>query len=373
MKTLKNLLYLLPMMGMMTISSCTDVENIEVEHIGGFNTSNDEKSEEYYANLRAYKQQAVNYGRPVAFGWYSNWAPAGAYRRGYLTSMPDSMDIVSMWSGAPSRHQLTPEQKKDKEFVQKVKGTKLLEVSLLSYIGKGRTPESVYEPVRKKADEEGWSEDKLNQEMIKARWKFWGYNGISGNQNHKEALARYAKALCDSLVVNEWDGFDIDWEIGSGVFDMDGSLSTNQDLEYLIKEMNNYIGPKSDPEGKGHKLICIDGGISYFVRAIPEYVDYFIIQSYGGVSDLNRYPDPRKIITTDNFESNAHSGGSLLQQAASMPNNGYKGGVGAFRMDNDYNNTPDYKWMRQAIQINQKVFNEWKENQDKLNKTNEKQ
>lgn len=72
-----------------------------------------------------------NYGRPVAFGWYSNWSPAGAYRKGYLTSMPDSMDIVSMWSGAPNRFKITPEQKADKEFVQKVKGTKLLEVSLL--------------------------------------------------------------------------------------------------------------------------------------------------------------------------------------------------------------------------------------------------
>lgn len=46
--------------------------------------------------------------------------------------MPDSMDIVSMWSGAPNRYEITPEQKADKEFVQKVKGTKLMEVSLIS-------------------------------------------------------------------------------------------------------------------------------------------------------------------------------------------------------------------------------------------------
>ena len=58
--------------------------------------------------------------------------------------MPDSMDFVSMWSGAPGRYEITPEQKADKEFVQKVKGTKLLQVSLLSYLGKGATPNSVY-------------------------------------------------------------------------------------------------------------------------------------------------------------------------------------------------------------------------------------
>lgn len=175
MKALKKLLYLLPLAGMMAFSSCTDVENIEVEHIGGYNTMEDAMNSEYYVKLREYKQQAVNYGRPVAFGWFSNWSPAGAYRRGYLTSMPDSMDIVSMWSGAPNRFEITPEQKRDKEFVQKVKGTKLLEVTLLSYLGKGRTPASVYAPVDKQADEEGWTSSKEK----KQRRKLVGNTGAS--------------------------------------------------------------------------------------------------------------------------------------------------------------------------------------------------
>lgn len=75
--------------------------------------------------------------------------------------MPDSMDFVSMWSGAPGRYEITPEQKADKEFVQKVKGTKLLQVSLLSYLGKGATPNSVYLEVEKQAEEEGWSAAQL--------------------------------------------------------------------------------------------------------------------------------------------------------------------------------------------------------------------
>ena len=54
MKTLKKLLYIIPLLGAM-ITSCTDVENIEVEHIGGYNTLGDS---EYYANLRAYKETA---------------------------------------------------------------------------------------------------------------------------------------------------------------------------------------------------------------------------------------------------------------------------------------------------------------------------
>ena len=85
MKTLRKLLYLFSLTGLMATTSCTEVENMEVEHIGGYNTLGDS---EYFANLRAYKQTMWNYGRPVAFGWYSNWSPAGAYRSGAVLPVP---------------------------------------------------------------------------------------------------------------------------------------------------------------------------------------------------------------------------------------------------------------------------------------------
>ena len=147
------------------------------------------------------------------------------------------------------------------------------------------------------------------------------------------------------MYANEWDGYDVDWEIGSGVFDMDGTLSQNKHLIHLVKEMNNYIGPKSDPEGKGHKMICIDGNIYGLTHELDEYVDYWIIQSYGSSNPgFDGYGvDPKKIICTENFEKYATNGGQLLKQAAAMPREGYKGGVGAYRFDNDYDNTPNYK------------------------------
>lgn len=364
MKTLKKLLYIIPLLGAM-ITSCTDVENIEVEHIGGYNTLGDS---EYYANLRAYKETAKNYGRPVAFGWFSNWAPSGVMRKGYLSSVPDSMDIISMWSGAPGRYEITEAQKADKEFAQKVKGIKLLEVSLLSHLGKGRTPEYIYDEIEKQAAEEGWSDSELTAAKKYARWDFWGFksHNFDNTEELNQALAKYAKALCDSLFVSEWDGFDIDWEPRNGFNDSDGTLNQTT-IEFLVKEMGKYIGPKSDLEGKGHKLLCIDGDIKYFSPEMEEYVDYWITQSYGSSSPHQYSPGniPEKLIITENFESYATSGGRLLQQAAWMPAEGYKGGVGAYRFDNDYDNTPDYKWMRQAIQINQQVFNEWKANQGK--------
>ncbi|WP_036896208.1 glycoside hydrolase family 18 [Prevotella sp. S7 MS 2] len=344
------------------LSSCADmieVENKPFDHIGGYNTMNNEKSEEYYANLREYKKQAMNYGRPVAFGWFSSWMPAGVGRHGYLASMPDSMDIVSMWSGAPNRFEITPQQKADKEFVQKVKGTKLLEVCLIGYIGKGRTPQSVYDEVDKKATAEGWFENKqrLTDAYVKARWKFWGYEGVPETKNHYECLDKYANALVDSLIANDWDGYDIDWEPGSGTFDLDGTCQTDEHVIYLIKKMGERIGPNSDPEGKGHKLLCYDGDEIAFKGELDPYIDYWIAQTYGRFPSINHLRvDSKKFILTENFEKNFEHGGLLLRHAALMPDKGYKGGFGAYRFDNDYDNMPNYKWMRRAIQINQEVF-----------------
>lgn len=81
-----------------------------------------------------------------------------------------------------------------------------------------------------------------------------GYtSGNPEGADMKEALAKYAKALCDSLFVSEWDGFDIDWEPTGGFNDADNTLTYRgyngySNMEFLIKEMGNYIGPKSDPE-----------------------------------------------------------------------------------------------------------------------------
>lgn len=370
----KALLYLVPAAVLAISASCTKVEKIDIDHIGGYNTMNNEESEAYYKSLREFKDEIWNYGRPVSFGWFSDWAPQGTARKGYLSAVPDSMDIISMWSGAPGRYEITPEQKKDKEFVQKVKGIKLLEVSLLSHLGKGRTPESIYTELYKQAEEEGWSESKLNEQKKFARWDFWGFTShdLNNIDELKEAHARFAKALCDSLYTSEWDGFDIDWEPGSGFNDSDRTLAgnprQNELIVFLVKEMGKYIGPASDPENKGHKLLCIDGIMDVFQRECPEYVDYFIEQSYGYTREIT-FERPEKVILCENFEQFAVGGGAIMGHASYMPKNGgYKGGFGAYRFTKDYDNSPDYKWMRKGIQENLRVFYEWKKAQEGGNK-----
>ncbi|MFT0288457.1 glycoside hydrolase family 18 [Bacteroides thetaiotaomicron] len=120
MKMLRRLLYILPVIGIM-IASCVDIESKDFEHIGGYNTMDNEESAQYYADLRAWKATSQGYGRPIFFGWFSNWSPEGPIRKGYLASLPDSIDMVSMWSGPFG---LNEAKLADKEIFQKRKAVR---------------------------------------------------------------------------------------------------------------------------------------------------------------------------------------------------------------------------------------------------------
>ena len=54
MKMLRRILYILPVIGIM-IASCVDIESKDFEHIGGYNTMDNEESAQYYVDLRAWK------------------------------------------------------------------------------------------------------------------------------------------------------------------------------------------------------------------------------------------------------------------------------------------------------------------------------
>ena len=58
MNIIKKLLFIIPAAGMLAVS-CTDVEKMEVDHIGGYNTMNNAESEAYYENLRNYKKTGM--------------------------------------------------------------------------------------------------------------------------------------------------------------------------------------------------------------------------------------------------------------------------------------------------------------------------
>lgn len=386
MKALSKLLYAIPAVAVAALSSCTDVEPMEVDHVGGMNTLDNAKSEAYYASLREWKEDArVNF-RPISFGWFSNWNPEGPIRKGYMESIPDSVDIISNWSG---NWNLTPAQIRDKEIFQKRKGGKVLCCHIFCDIGGGLTPAWV----GKQVEDENPDVDSQTLSRLKrhAQDAFWGFNWelpngdrtAKGSDEHIAAIKNYAKVWVDSIVKYDYDGLDIDWEpnIDGNGYDhsMKGGGSTGLPIgafmEIFIKEIGRYFGPMATerPGGKYYYL-AVDGEITY-AGDCAEYLDFYISQAYGNgsswgldsrVTSLQRWAgdkyDSRRHIFCENFESSWSYGGGLLFQASYQTPVGPKGGVGAFRFDNDYDNAPDYKYMRQAIQLNQQSYKKWLEN-----------
>lgn len=381
MKMLRRILYILPIIGMV-ITSCNDIESKNFEHIGGYNTMDNEESEQYYADLRAWKATSQNYGRPISFGWFSNWSPEGPIRKGYLASLPDSIDMVSMWSGPFG---INEAKIADKEIFQKKKGGKITVCYILHNIGTGITPTSVSEQVQ--AENPDASSEEITELVKKATEEYWGFtSGVKGAEDHIAAIKKYAKALVDTIVATDYDGLDIDWEPVNGGDGgrYAGSLKDRVNgprgefLHCLVEEIGKYFGPMATerPNGK-YFYFMIDGEIWNSNKESAPYFDYFITQAYGDTRLDSRvttlqgwcgeYYDYRKHIFTENFESSWTSGGVLLTQAAYNHVNGPKGGVGAFRLDNDYDNTPDYRYVRQAIQVNQQAYQEYMENHSNEN------
>ena len=374
MKSLRKILYTLSVLSLFTVA-CTEVEPLVIDHVGGYNTTENEESEKYYEDLRAWKATSQNYGRPVSFGWFSNWSPEGPIRKGYLSSLPDSIDFISMWSGP---FDLNEAKIKDKDIFQKKKGGKLFVCYILHNIGTGITPASVSEKVQ--ADNPNASSDEITKLTKKAVEEYWGFtSGVKGSDDHIAAIKKYAKAMVDTIVATGYDGLDIDWE-PNGAADGDGSLKGNggEYLHVFVSEMGKYFGPKATerPNGK-YYYIMIDGELWNAAAKTGEYFDYFITQAYydsnldgrvqQGKSAFGEFYEYKKHIFTENFESYWNTGGQLLKQAAYNHAEGYKGGVGAFRLDNDYDNVPDYKYMRQAIQINQQAYQEYLKNNSNSN------
>jgi len=308
-------------------------------------------SESYYESLRAYKKSH----HQIAFGWYGNWTGNGASLVNSLKGIPDSVDVVSLWEGYTN---LTPQKKADLEFCQRVKGTKFLTCLIIGDCGKGVTP----------------SEFASDKEKIK---EYWGW--IDGNQEAIErAIRKYANALCDTVYKYNYDGFDVDYE---PTYMPEGNILDNKgNMIIFIDELSKRLGPKSGTE----KLLVLDGELRNIPGQLGPCFNYLINQTYKKASDaaldekfidhgvvsnfsghLTEEEVTRRYVVTENFESvfNAMEGGypyvdrygnkmmSLEGMARWQPTNGFeKAGFGCYRMEAEYPTSPEYKWMRNAIQ-----------------------
>lgn len=321
----------------------TDVEIKDPE-----NLTDPERSEEYYAALRAYKKT----DHPVAFGWFGNWVGSGVSLENSLRGLPDSVDVVSIWGNWKNPSQ---EKLEDLRYVQTVKGTRAMICFVVSNIGDQITPSG------------------------QNREEFWGYT--AGDQESIAAAAeKFANAICDTIDKYNYDGFDYDYEPHYGGA---GNLSGNKTAERaFIETLGKRLGPKS---GSG-KLLAIDGEPNSIDSDLGVYFDYFIAQAYACSGDsnldsrlsstINNFTDvltpeevSRMFIVCENFESYAAAGGvnftdrygnqmkSLEGMARWQPMyNGValpKGGIGTYHMEYEYNpgKQPSYPALRKGIQI----------------------
>lgn len=299
------------------LQACNDwtiPENKVIQNLDGT-----PKPEEYYENLRAYKKT----DHQIAFGWFGIWdGGSSTSARGSLRSIPDSMDIVSIWS--KDYYNLDDLKKMDLKYVQEKYGTKVT-FTVFSH----------------------------NMANL-------FYDDPDRFENIKENIPAAAKALSDSIHKYGYDGIDFDHECSYG------DLFYNKDnMTALLREMRKNLGPE--------KLIMVDGNISLITEEGWKYADYAVSQAYGtsGPSNLEsrytgvkKYIGPERLIVTENFESHWETGGviytdeegnkmpSLLGMAKWQPKDGgRKGGCGTYHMEYEYVHDPDYKYMRQAIQI----------------------
>ena len=302
--------------------------------------------EQYYVNLRAYKKT----DHQLFFGFYAAYAPiqgASGNKESpswgeRIMGLPDSVDIVNLWMGIPTKD-WQPLALADMQFCQQKKGTRFVSHQDASNI----------------------------TQFVTAK-------GDTTKITDSASVVAYGKYIVDLALTNNIDGIDLDYEPSQGVW-TDGGKS----MTILIKYVAQYFGPTgTHPD----KLLVIDYYSSTPPAATGPYVNYFVRQAYsqgtGGVqnaTNLQNYYNavaaaipPGKFIVQENFGDFAANGGTPFTEANgntlttdgtqmySMegmarwnPTQGKKAGFGAFYFDRDYYSTTGvpYYNVRRAIQI----------------------
>ena len=241
-------------------ASCTDVESINNVDLNGT-----VKTDEYYAALREWKQTP---GLPQVFVWFDSWTGITPTGETSLRGLPDSVTIASNWGGHP-KFELTPERRADMEYVQKVKGTKVVVTLFSQNIGDDLPDKEIYHTA-------GTSRD---PEVV------------------RPAIKAYAEDLYRACLECGYDGYDWDYEPGGGMGA--GQLWANKvQRTIFVEELSYWFGhgamdPERDrgdrPMPEKRLLFLIDGEIGVRTGMDKEwlsyYVDYFVLQAYGGMSD----------------------------------------------------------------------------------------
>ena len=338
------------------------------------------KDEAYYANLRAYK--STMFDRRLSWGWFGGWTGVGANMLSSLNGLPDSLDIAAIWGDWRT---MTDERKRDLEYVQKVKGTKVVATEIIGdFDWRGYAPDDV-------ADEDlldywGW-EGELHPGGPTVNVPIGSLYTAEPTPAQEAAIRKYARAVAELVLSLGYDGYDIDYEIGWG--SRGNLVQYRERLIIYVDELGKYMGPKSGTD----KLLIFDGAICNVPEPIGPYLNLFVIQAYYSThfSNLNNSVDRlfgavnafknvmpvdeivRKVVMTEDYEGGRGATGGMVSHTledGTITNslkgmalwkpvyNGVKyersGGFGAYHIEYEYDvvgRVPGfYPWTREAIQ-----------------------
>lgn len=300
------------------ISSCdTEVETIDIQDLYTYDA-------QYYQNLREWKATP----HEISYAYYASWsntqAPTSWGER--LLGLPDSMDIVNLWTDIPTPEKY-PVAYEDMVYCQQMKGTRFVMHGDASHF-----------------HHTFWYRDEdFNIDKTRVIDLY--------SDRSKEALQAYARWAVDTVVRCGLDGVDFDYEGWD-----------NNSMTIVAKECDKYFGPEGRwPE----KLFIIDwfGGAP---SGCDDYCDYFIRQAYtwqiGFQTSSGGRPMEKTVLCESTGAESADggvNGARVRDYAAWEPESGHKGGFGAYYMDYNYKSKSGipYKEFREAIQIQNPAIN----------------
>ncbi|MGJ1269107.1 glycoside hydrolase family 18 [Sphingobacterium spiritivorum] len=355
----------------LTFQSCKEWTEVESINNNSTDLNATVKSDEYYAALREWKSTP---GLPQTFVWFDNWTGVAPTGENSLRGLPDSITIASNWGGHP-KFDLSPERKADMEYVQKVKGTKVVVTLFSSKVGDDMPADPIY-----------------------------NIGNSSDVAVIRPAIRKYAEAIYDGVIKAGYDGFD--WDYEPTVCGCTGEYLWQNRVQrkIFVEELGYWFGRGSQrTERDGRKpakpglLLIIDGEIGVAGRIDKDwesqYFDYFVLQAYGAspasqitrvrgvIEDMSTHIAAgritadeviKKTILTENFESYANTGGNFLSMSQFIyKQNGMDqqiGGAGLYRSGfdympkgkGDYDGSPEYYFLRQGITNLYRIFNERK-------------
>lgn len=353
----------------MILAGCSDWVEIEPIKFGESDLNGTTKTEADYAALREWKNTP---NLPQIFVWFDNWTGTSPTGENSLRGLPDSVTIASNWGGHP-KFDLRPERRADMEYVQKVKGTKVVVTLFSAQVGDDMPELPIY-----------------------------NIGNSSDEAVVRPAIRTYAEAIYDHVIESGYDGYDWDYEPQGGGGSSNYLWTNKVQRRIFVEELSYWFGNGSQrTERDGRKpakpglLFIIDGEIGIRGRMdkdwVSHYVDYFVLQAYGVTSasslttrlegvftDMENWVNDgtitkdeivRRTIFTENFESYAGTGGGFLGMSKYVYNkndiNEQIGGCGLYRSGfdynqgkGDYNGSPEYYFLRQGITNMYNIYKE---------------